>query len=478
MIEHDGLKFKTEPWPHQLAALKYLMGKRAAALYTDCGSGKTKIMIDMIMNKGLKRVLIVTTNKSCSVWLEEIALHGYSKRVHPVPLFDTEIVKRVSSLKEYEIKGSRVNQKGSLIFIINYEAVWRTKIARVLLHKRLGIDCVICDESHRIKSPGSKCSRFLTNIGKIVDYRYLMTGTPLAENPMDVYAQYRFLDPTIFGTSITRMRARYENVDLARSSKVMYTILDKNEPYIHLDELRKKMFSIAFQMDSTVKLPPTTSVIRSFFLSSKTEQLYRNLYKDGAIQYSEIEVLETSNVVSKIIRLQQLTSGYLALENLETKEKRLQPISKSRLDLLEGLLDEIPQSEPVVIFAKFTKDLKGIQGLCESKGIKYSELSGKADQQAEWKAGKTQVLGVQYQSGSESVSFTRARYCIYYSLTHSLSLFYQSKKRVHRPGQKHPVTYYYLVGKIKGKKTIDEDILDCLKRKQDIIQYVMKKTGS
>jgi SNF2 family DNA or RNA helicase len=294
---------------------------------------------------------------------------------------------------------------------------------------------------------------------------------------MDVYAQYRFLDPTIFGTSFSQFKGLYENVDIERTKHVNYTVLDRKEPYKNLGHLREKMFSIAFSMESDVKLPPVTRLVKRFQLSQKASAIYKQIKEEGALTYGENEVLEVNNVLTKIIRLQQVTSGYLALENLETKERRLKRIDKSRLEVLEGLLEGIARTEGVIVFAKFKKDLEGIHGLCDKMGIKYSELSGRENTLAEWKAGTSEVLGIQYKAGSEGITLVRARYCIYYSLTHSLSLYQQSLKRVHRPGQTRPVTYYHIVGQIPGIKTIDEDIVNCLKRKKNIIHDIMKKEG-
>ena len=65
--KNDRPKFiyKTEPWEHQKKALSYLYRRDAAALYTDMGTGKTKIMIDLIQSRGFKRVLVVAPNKAC-----------------------------------------------------------------------------------------------------------------------------------------------------------------------------------------------------------------------------------------------------------------------------------------------------------------------------------------------------------------------------------------------------------------------------
>ena len=225
------LRFKTKPWEHQRKALKYLMERDAAALYTDMGTGKTKVMIDLMQNRGFKRVLVVATNKACEVWEQQIGIHGIDGAFSVFRLNKLSSVKVVKLLETIPKWTTTRIQDETYVFIINYEKVWRKGVSRMFMRKTLGIDCVICDESHRIKSPRSNCSKYLAKLGKIVPHRYLVTGSPLAENPIDVYAQYRFLDPEIFGTNFTAFRNEYENVDVDLSTKMGFRMLDKNEPY-------------------------------------------------------------------------------------------------------------------------------------------------------------------------------------------------------------------------------------------------------
>jgi SNF2 family DNA or RNA helicase len=464
---------KTKPWEHQLKALHYLYKHDAAALYTDMGTGKTKVMIDLIQNRGFKRVLIVCPKKVCDVWESEIAKHGFSSKFRVINLADLGSEKRIDLLKKQLQWLKFDSTEGvSTVLIINYESVWREPLASYLMRKTVGIDTVICDESHKIKSPSSKCSKYLTRIGKTAKHRYLVTGTPLAENPLDVYAQYRFLDHRVFGTNYGDFRDEYENLDIRKTARLGYRVRKKSKPFKNLDKLEKKMFSIAFSIESTVVLPEVTDITIPFKLNKKTAELYNEAVEEGVLELNG-GVMATSNILSLITRLQQIVSGYVPVEKDDGTVKTIN-IDRSRIEQLETILDGLPPSEPVVVFAKYTKDLKNIRKLCEEMDYGYSELSGKKDTLKEWKAGDTKVLGVQYKSGSEGIDLTRARYCIYYSLTHSLALYKQSRKRIHRPGQTRPCYYYHIVAKAKGVKTIDEKIMEALKSKQDVVKYIMK----
>lgn len=463
-------KLKTKPWKHQLLALEYLYQRDAGALYTKPGSGKTKIMIDLIVNRGFKRVLIVAPKKPCDVWPSQFRLHSNLGIENVIPLHNLDW-----KGKQNELKLAMSQPKDHvLVFICNYDSVWRKPLDRMLFYKKLGLDCVICDESHRIKSPGSRCSRFLARLGKVVSHRYLLTGTPLAENPMDVYAQYRFLDPSIFGTNYYAFCDQYQNVDPYLTAKVGHTILDKRNPYKNLDLLREKMFSCAFYMKPSIKLPKTTRMVVKVPMDSTAELVYKELCTEGAVEMGE-GFMTVNNVLAMTIRKQQVTSGYLPLEyDDDDRPKELKRISTYRRTALLKFIRSLPEDEPLVIFAKFTKDLYSIRKVAERLGCGYSEVSGSEDTLDEWKSGKTRIIGVQYGSGSEGIDLTRAHICIFYSLDHSLGKYDQALKRVHRPGQESPCMYYHFVATMSTGRTVDQEILQALKNKKDYVREVMK----
>lgn len=463
-------RMKTEPWEHQLKALDYLMVRHIGALYTDMGSGKTKVGIDLIVNKGFELSLIVGTKKSCDVWEDEFTKHCDAK-ICVFKLSNLSTSDKTSALKDILLQRKENLSKGiKQVMIINYDSVWRKPFSEKLL--KAPIDCVICDESHRIKSPGSKCSLYLTRLGKVVKNRYLFTGTPSTESPIDVYAQYRFLDPTIFGTSFESFRNHYENVDVQKTLYSGYRVLDKKHPYKNLDELKEKMYTCAFYVTPDLKLPDTTDITVAFTPSNKLIKVYKELTKEGVYE-NEHGIIEVNNAFTMVMRKQQLLSGFIPLEDFDFTSKFLEKIDTSRQDTLQELLEGIEKHEKVVVFAKFRCDFDNIKEVADKLSRKYGEISGVQDDYSAWKKGEINLLAVHYTSGAESIDLTQARYCIYYSLSHSYGLYRQSKKRVHRPNQKRPVVYYNIVCKIPKIKTVDEQIIEALANKQDVAEYLL-----
>lgn len=462
---------KTEPWEHQLKALDYLTVRRYGALYTDMGTGKTKVGIDLVVNREFNVTLIVGTKKSCEVWEDEFHIHCDRDNIltFRLDLYSTAI--KVSKLKETFAYAKENNLK--LVLIINYDSIWRKPFSEELM--KFPIDCVICDESHRIKSPSSKCSLYLTRLGRRVENRFLFTGTPSPESPLDVYAQYRFLQPQIFGTNFYKFRERYENVDVQKTLYAGYRVLDKRKPYKNLDDLKEKMYSCAFYVKSNLELPETTDITYTYTPSKELIGIYKELVKEGVYE-NDKGVIETNNSLVKCLREQELLSGYLPMEDFDFTKKFKFKTDNSRENTIKEVIEGINKNEKIIVFVKFRYDFEVVQRVAEQLGRSYGEISGVKD---DYKWFRTtddiDVLAVHYKSGSESINLTKARYCIYYSLSHSYGLYLQSRKRTHRPGQKRVVTYIHIVAKHPKIQLIDEKIMRALKNKQDLVDYIMKE---
>lgn len=466
-------RLKTAPWPHQWKALDYVMTHDHAAIFTDMGSGKTKILIDMLVNRDLSFVLVIGTKKSCDVWEKEFEIHSDIPKNCVFNLCGIPTPDKVSIIRE---KRSLAQNNDELtVFILNYESVWRDPLKKYLYNNTF--DCIICDESHKLKTPNSKVNICLTALGRRSKYRYILTGTPTPESPIDIYGQYKFLAPNIFGLNFEQFKRPYQNIDVYETVRRGYVVLDSKEPYVNLDVLKKKVYQCAFYAKSDVELPKVTHVFFDQYLSEKAQEVYKELDKEGVYE-DESGITETNNILAKYTRLQQLLSGYLYAEDETFSKRMLLEKDSSKTQALEYLLDNIPQDEKVVIFAKYRKDFDNIHAVCKNLHRSYGEISGNCDDYAKWKQDKINTIAVQYNSGSESISLVEARYCIYYSHTFSYGQYQQSIKRTHRPGQKRPVAYYHIISKVKGKQTVDDKIKKALSMKQSLSEYILHEQST
>ena len=291
-----------------------------------------------------------------------------------------------------------------------------------------------------------------------------LSGTPLPHDLRDAWAIYRFLDASVFDPTFNSFKHRY----------VEWGGYLNKEPkaWRNVDEFNRKFYSIAYRVtkeQALPDLPPQLDQSLYCELSPPGARAYRDLEEQFITWLGETpaELLTVANALVLLLRLQQLTGGTLK-DDAGTEHR----IDSSKEDLLADWLGDLPEDEPVVVFARFTSDLDAIQRACLKAGRAHAEVSGRSHHGiTEWKAGKAQVLAVQIQVGAEGQDFTRSRYCVFYSFGFSLSQYQQARDRLHRPGQTRPVFYYHLL----VRDTIDERILRAIENRAEMIETILKE---
>lgn len=461
----------TAPWHHQVVCYnmaRELLGLDekdtcggGVMLALDMGCGKSRCAVDLICNypDKFKKVLIVCPVSVIDVWAGNNIISGQFDRhatedqrhnllIHPVKGVSVEKKTKAAEMARFQA----LNAKKQFICVINYESAWREPFAK-WAHD-VGFDLIVLDESHRIKTPSGKASKFFASLAKTTKYRLALTGTPCPHAPLDIYGQYRFLDPGVFGTSFTKFRSNFAVMGGFQGHQVL--------SYRNTEMLHNKMFLLAHRVMSkdVFDLPPFQSEIRTCTLSKDERDLYNQMNENFCAEIKN-NLVTASNALVKLLRLQEITSGYLDKQH----------IGDSKRKLLADVLEDFDVKEPIIIFARFTNDLKVVKEIAESQGRTYGELSGHCNDLAAWQNGEKDILGVQIKSGREGVDFTRARYSIYYSLGFSLGDYEQSIKRLDRPGQSRSGMYIHLL----AEDTIDFKVMDALKKKQEIVESVLKQ---
>jgi SNF2 family DNA or RNA helicase len=246
---------------------------------------------------------------------------------------------------------------------------------------------------------------------------------------------------------------------------------DKIEGYKNLEELAARMASIAFRVTADVlDLPEQHDVVRHVRLGSEAQNIYARMERDALASVIEGETdVIASNVLTKYLRLQEITSGYIRSDMESDGSRAIRRFDASKCESTIEIVGDLGDAEPVVIFYRFTQDADILTQKLREIPRYVCELSGRRNQLAEWKeeaysADGGPILLVQVASGSEAIDLTAARYVIYYSTDFSLSHYEQSRKRIHRPGQTRPVTYYH----IQAEGTVDEYIFQALVNKRDV----------
>lgn len=421
-----------DPWTHQQRAAAWAGPRPASLLGMDMGTGKTLTA------------------------LLALGLFG-KKSIKPVLLTLGATKKRAATL-EHEL---RFAGSTPLVVIVNYDSVWRSELAAVI--EKVGWSAIVLDESHRIKSPTGRASKWLAGLARKhpTARRLCLTGTPMPHSPLDLFGQFRFMDPEVFGTSFTRFRARYAECDVMFKSKV--------RAWIRQDELRTKLDEYMWRVsaDEVLDLPDAIHETIPVMLSPATKRFYRTLERDMVAEL-ESGTVTAANALTRLLRLQQATSGYARIDD----GPGVVPIDglPSKRAALEDWLEDMPSTEPVVVFCRFRCDLDDVAAAARKLGRPYSEVSGETKTLEQWQAGDTTILGVQMQSGGVGIDLTRACYCVYYSLGFSLGDYEQSLARLRRPGQQRCVRYYHVV----ASGTVDEEVYKALQARRNVVESVLQ----
>lgn len=449
-----------EDWEHQRRGFWFAKDLPGVLLDVWMGGGKTRITINLIQNCALGgKVLVVAPVNVCPVWKREIMeKHGAREAMWYVEDLTS---RNVTIDRKMKWMVDALSRNGTRVIVINYESVWREPIAKRILAEEW--DIVVADECHRIKSPDSRVSKFFARLASRAKKRVGLTGTPFHNSPLDIYGQARFIAPGLFGGNLAAFRSRFAVMGGFQGKQVVG--LQNEDDFMN----RFRMFAYSVRKDEVLTDLPEMSFLEvPFQLSPEERKVYKSLEHDFYAELEEGKTVMVQNVLSKLIKLQQVTSGFV-----RTEDGTDIPVGNSKASALEEILEDLPLDEPVAVFCRFTSDIDRVAQIARKVGRKCYELSGRARELEAWQNSTTpgDVLAVQMQSGGVGVDMTRARYIIDYSLTFSYGDWEQSRSRIRRPGQTRPTVSIVLL----AQDTIDIRIWHALQKKKDIIQDLLER---
>jgi SNF2 family DNA or RNA helicase len=421
------------------------------------GTGKSKVTVDLAVNWGCRRILILCPLSVRDVWRREIPKHAAA----PI---DTLILEKGSCQRNAKDAAAFLARRraGAAALVVNYDSAKQPAFAGWALEQEW--DLVVCDEIHRIKDASSQVNKFCVKLAKHAKRRLGLTGTPMGNNPPDnLFGIFLFLDPGVFGTSRTRMRQHY-----AICGNPM--IPQQVTGYKNLDDLYQRMAPLTCIVKNDVlDLPPVNHHTLECELSASGRAVYDQM-RDEFIAELRSGAVTAANAMVKALRLRQITSGFLQPEEADRPES----VDTSKAEALADLLEDLGPGEPVVVFGCFTEDLRRVQAVAKKLGRRYGEVSGARKDLTRTAEMPTDVdvLGVQVQAGGLGVDLSRACYAVWYNhpwSPWSLTDYDQATARVHRPGQTRPTHYYHLL----CKGTIDLRVYRALSEKRDVVDSVL-----
>ena len=278
------MNLQTNLYKHQEAAVAKLLPTRVGALFCDMGTGKTRAAIELVYRR---RQRIARVLWFCPVSLKETIAYEICKHTDAGPLciFDDRT-------------SQRTVPQNALWYVVGIESM--SASSRVVLAANSLIDeatCVIVDESSYIKGHASLRTQRITAISERARYRLLLTGTPLSQGVVDLYAQMRFLSPAILGySSFYSFAANHLEYSDKYPGKIVRA---HNVPH-----LAAKIQPYVYQVTKAecLDLPPKLYDVAYYHLTPEQR---------GAYQQAKDELLPLEGDVSDYASMSSLTGGWI-----------------------------------------------------------------------------------------------------------------------------------------------------------------------
>ena len=428
---------KHDAYPYQLDAVRAVKSLEYAAVFHEQGLGKTKIAIDLILywleEDVVETVFVVTKKTLVQNWTDEVAAHSH-------------ITPRILSGNRRE--NSIALNSPVLLYVMNYEVISSNlDLIRDFLDTcRVG---VILDESQKIKNPDSNLATCFHSLAEKFERRIIMTGTPVANRPYDIWSQIRFLDHgKAFGDSFSEFKSA---LDLPANFTSSYEygprlghVMDKIRQFSIRDTKRTAGLELPDKTILThyVKLAPHQSTI---YITYRDEMAYE-LQKEGGFVIDDAE-----DILKRLLRLVQCASNPLLVD--ETYNEL--PGKFSRLLDLFNEMDLT--SNKAIVWTGFVENVEWLSDKLQQykpqKVHGYMSVDERNEAISKFKIDDScRIFLATPGAAKEGLTLTVANHAVFYDRSFSLDDYLQAQDRIHRISQ----TQTCFIHNIIAENTIDE----------------------
>lgn len=487
-----------ELFPHQRAGVEFLSTARRALLADEPGLGKTAQAI-----RALKRlhdkgenvfpVLIVCPNTLKKNWAREFKLWW--------PEITTQVIKGTSAKRKKQFESD------AQVFIINWESLrshsrlagyGSIALARCVecgglnekvstnkceVHKRelnnIDFKAVIADEIHRSKDPKSKQSRALWAATGDADIRFALTGTPIANNVVDLWSILHWISPEDWPSKTKWIDRMVDTMLNAFGGMMVLGVKPQmsDEFYNTVNPRMRRML----KQKVLPFLPPVIRERRDIEMSSAQAGAYEEMRDTMITQLESGDVLTAPSVLAQTTRLIQFANAYANISvDPETGEESVTLSEPScKVDALMDDIDNGDFGDDSVAVCAVSRQLIDILSARMTKaGIAHGLITGAQDEEERQKAiddfqsGKIRWILFTAQAGGVGVTLTAARRLIMLQRPWSLVDYKQALDRVHRIGSEIHSTI--VITDYVTEDTIEERVIDVLKNKEENFEEVVR----
>ena len=427
------------PHEYQDYATQFIIDHPVAAVFLDCGLGKTVITLtamDELLHDRfeISRILIVAPLRVArDTWPAEIRKWEHLRQMTFAVAVGTERERAAALAQRAELT------------IINRENVdW-------LVNKSgcsFDFDMIVIDELSSFKSYQARRFRALMKARPLAKRMVGLTGTPSANGLMDLWAEFKLLDMgKRLGRFITHYREELFTPD-KRNQQMVFSYRPKPGAE---DEIYRRIGDITISMRSTdyLKLPELVLTQSVVTMSAKERKAYDVMKAEmvTTIEEQEIDAVSAAALSNKLL---QMAGGAIYAE-----EGKALHLHDRKLDALEDLV-ESANGRPVLVAYWYKHDADRIHKRLAVKEIKTSQDI------MDWNAGKVPIALIHPASAGHGLNLqTGGSMLIWFSLTWSLELYQQTNARLYRQGQRNTVTIVHII----TEETIDEQVMRALEKK-------------
>ena len=419
-----------ELYAHQEAAIDRIPPS-GGYLAFEQGLGKTLTAIEWARKNDYFRILVVCPAIAIGVWEQELEAEG---RISLVP----------TGTRREKARQMQLDYVAHYT-VINYEVLLEPAVEKAI--KFMDYDLIILDEAQKIKTATAKRSKVLHRLGKDIAVLAL-SGTPVTKNLLDLYSQYKTIDPGIWGgISWTKFKQKYANW----GGYGGYELLG----YRNVDELKDliRPLTVVAKKEDTLDLPEKTHINIPVPMGKHDSADYGRMAREGVARD-----WVTTTPLERLLRLSQIAGGAKLASTAE---------------FVESLVDN---GEQVVVYYRFREEGRQLSHRLGVEDLNGSTPAARRRSQVDdFQAGQSQIFLAQITAGSTAITLTNASHMVYHSLSYAYEDWAQSQDRIHRIGQGDPCFYYYMVARgPKGGITVDDLVLNALQNKDDIAGMVTR----
>lgn len=431
-IDRSSIAARTALLSHQQDAVAKLLPGRVGAMFMEMGTGKSRTAIELVRLRQTK------INKI--IWFCPVAL----KQTVRFEIFKHTNAK-ADDVCVFNDKTTIRNMPACWWYVVGIESMSASNRVALTVNKLIDENTlVIVDESSYIKGHKSMRTQRITVMSERARYRMILTGTPISQGIVDLYAQMRFLSPKILGyqSFYTFSRNHLEYSDkykgmIVRSHNTQW-IAAKIKPYVY--QVTKA---------ECLDLPAKLYESRHVEMTSEQRRLYEEAKEE--ILMGDIEDITSYTIFRLFTALQQISCGFWRRRYVDITGKlhdSLIEVEHERLDVLIDTVTSIPASEKIIIWAKYRHDIAQIaarlseQFGADSVALFYGDIN--ENQRAieiERFRRSARFFIATPSCGGNGLTLNEAHYVIFYNNGFKYAERIQSEDRCHRIGQENKVVY-------------------------------------